>query len=849
MRDLEHRSIDSPFLPLLVALFVGSGAAALIYEIVWFQLLQFVVGSSAVSLAVLLTTFMGGMCLGSLLLPRVVSNQRHALKVYAALEASIGLMAVIVLVVVPNITTPYASIARGFTGLLVRGGVACLCLLPPTILMGGTLPAIARWVTMTPRGVSWMGFFYGGNIAGAVIGCLVSGFYLLRFYDVATTTAVGVGLNILVATGAYVLALRSPVMAVPGGPEGPPLRPDHPEDLLLPPGGVEGLHLQRRGGSLDPPPPVHTEASAGKDDAWTIYVVTALSGMAALGAEVVWTRVLTLVIGATVYAFSIILAVFLLGLGIGSGIGATMARRVADPRLALGACQWLLVGACAWAAWMLADVLPYWPVNPSLARNSWLIFQVDLTRCLWSVLPAAVLWGASFPLALAAIASPGEEPGRLVGGLYAANTIGAIIGAAAAGLFAIPAWGTQGAERTLLIIAAASGTIALEPVLSSGITRRGTRSGGILALIGFGAAVCVAGLLIARLPALPSLLIAYGRYMVTWTDPAVVIYTGDGLNSSIAVTRLPNGVRSFHVSGKIEASSQPEDMRLQRMLGHLPALIHPNPASVLVVGFGAGVTAGSFVPYPEVKRILIAEIEALIPTAIAPYFNRENDDVLHDPRLDIVYDDARHYVLTTDERFDVITSDPIHPWVRGSAALYTREYFDMLKNHLKPAGVVTQWLPLYESDLNVVRSELATFFEVFPTATVWANLQNERGYDLVLLGRAGDGPIDLNAAESRFNDPAHARAAASLREVGLVPRDLFASYAGRASDLKKWLEGAEINRDRNLRLQYLAGLQANRYDSDAIYTEIIHHRAYPEGVFIGSTETLAELRRLFTPKR
>ena len=153
-------------------------------------------------------------------------------------------------------------------------------------------------------------------------------------------------------------------------------------------------------------------------------------------------------------------------------------------------------------------------------------------------------------------------------------------------------------------------------------------------------------------------------------------------------------MRNFHVSGKVEASSEPQDMRLQRMLGHIPALLHPKPRSVLVVGCGAGVTAGSFVLYPEVERIVICEIEPLIPPIAADYFGPENYNVLDDPRVEVVYDDARHYILTTNEKFDIITSDPIHPWVKGSATLYSKEYFEMCRRHLNPGGVITQWVPL-----------------------------------------------------------------------------------------------------------------------------------------------------------
>ena len=199
------------FLPLLLLLFVGSGCAALIYEIVWFQLLQLVVGSSAVSLGVLLGTFMGGMCLGSLSLSRIVSARRHPLRVYALLELGIGVLGIAALFVVPYVARLYvAGAEHGLAGILLRGAVGAVCLLPPTLLMGATLPAIARWIERLPQGVSWLGFFYGGNIGGAVFGCLLAGFYLLRVHDMATATYVAAMVNATVAVVGFWLAALTP---------------------------------------------------------------------------------------------------------------------------------------------------------------------------------------------------------------------------------------------------------------------------------------------------------------------------------------------------------------------------------------------------------------------------------------------------------------------------------------------------------------------------------------------------------------------------------------------------------------------------------------------------------------
>jgi len=788
--------LPSRFLPLLLLLFAGSGCSALIYEIVWYQLLQLVIGSTAISLGVLLATFMGGLCLGSMALPRILAAQKqHPLRVYAKVELGIALCGVLVLFVMPLLDGVYtAAVGHGMPAILLRAVICAVGLLPPTFLMGASLPAAARWLETSPQGVSWMGFLYGANTAGAVFGCLLAGFYLLRVFDMTTATLVAAAINVAVALVSFAVAARTPDRAVGTGPQAAP--------------------------------------SATTTGYWPVYVTIALSGASALGAEVIWTRLLGLMLGATVYTFAIILAVFLVGLGLGSGAGSFMARTV-RPRLAVGYCQLLLVLGIAWTAVMLSESLPYWPINPLLSTSPWFTFQVDLVRCLWAILPPTLLWGASFPLALAGAASPGGDSARLVGGIYAANTGGAILGALSFSMILVPWIGTQGCERVLVVLAAVSALFVLVPLVMSSRSALGS--------LGLAAALVIAGLLASNLPGAPPMLIAYGRRIMTSMNRSKILYAGEGMNASIAISEWDDGAVQFHVSGKVEASTEPYDMRLQRMLGHMPALFHPDPHSVLIVGFGAGVTAGTFVLYPGIQRIVICEMEPLIPPTATEYFAKENYNVMHDPRVQIVYDDARHFVLTTREKFDIITSDPIHPWVKGSATLYSKEYFELVKEHLNPGGIVTQWVPLYESNPDTVKSEFATFFQAFPNGTIWGN-SNKGGYDTVALGQVEPARIDIDELDRRLARPEYAPVAKSLREVGFdLAVGLLATYATQEPDLRPWLAGAEINRDGNLRLQYLAGLGLNTSMEAAIYNEILSYHTFPRTLFVGSAERLQAL--------
>ena len=797
---------------VVVLLFFGSGAAALVYEVVWLQLLELFVGSSAVSVGVLLGTFMGGMCLGSLLLPRYVSARRHPLRVYAALELAIGVLGVVLLFAMPLVGRVYTAWGGyGVGGFLLRGLVAALCLLPPTMAMGATLPAVARWVESTPAGVSWLGVFYAGNIAGAVFGCLLAAFYLLRVHDMATATYVAAAINVEVAALAFFLAS----------------------------GSRDGA---ARAAAQEIGEPRHEASEGTIPAAGLVYAAIALSGFCALAAEVVWTRLLALLLGATVYSFAIILAVYLFGLGIGSALGSLAARGAADPRRALGWCQMAIVGAMAWSAAMLTQSLPYWPINVSISRSIWFNYQLDLARALWAILPAPILWGASFPLALAAVARPGRDAGRVVGTVYAANTLGAIVGALSASLLLVSWLGSQRAQQIVMAASAAAGLALLLPALVAVSRSRGIRGAGTA--IPLVAATAVAALLVARVPPVPGVLVGYGRYTATWLNSAAqMLFVGEGLNASIAVSRAQGGLLQYHSAGKVQASSLPADMRLQRMLGHLTTLVPERPRSVLVIGCGAGVTAGAVSIDPRVERVTIAEIEPLVPRAVAAYFGSTNHDVVKNPKVRIVLDDARHFLLTSGEKFDAITSDPLDPWVKGAATLYTREFFEAARAHLNPGGVVTVFVQLYESSPEAVKSEVATFFEAFPRGVIWGNTHLGRGYDMVLLGQAEPAPIDLDAMDARLKDPRFAAVQRSLEEIGMGSAvTLLGSFAGRAVDLPEWLRDASINRDRDLRLQYLAGMGLNQYQSARIYADIVRYRRFPEDLFTGS-ETLKQSLR------
>ena len=783
-----------------MVLFAMSGGAALIYELAWFQLLELVIGSSALSLTILLATFMGGMCVGSLLFPRLFSMSRDPFSVYGFLEIAIGISGAVVLAAMPLAAALQAVAPVG--DIALRSLIAAAFLSLPTLLIGATFPAIARIVDDQERPA--LGYLYAANITGAVIGCLGAGFYLLRVFDAATANNVAVAINTFVGLIALSIGRTSP-------------------------GTRERTNFSEANGRL--------KFASGQN---AVYIVIGLSGFTAMGAEIIWTRQLSLVFGATVYTFSIVLAALLIGIGIGSFTGSFIVARGVRPRAALTVCQFCLTVAIAWTSWAIAYSLPYVPVRDPSAWSPWADLALDLMRCFWAIFPAAFLWGASFPFALAALRSSEHDAAELAGGVYAANTLGAIAAVLIIGIYLIPGIGTHASVVALIGLSTAAGMSMVhrpdQYVRSSAIAL-------------FTAVVLFA--ITVAMPPIPDLLVAYGRNVTKWVDhPPDVLYVGEGINSSVAVSEWPNGIRNFHVAGKVEASTQISDMRLQRMLGHLSALMHGKPRSVLVVGFGAGVTAGTFVVHPGIERIVICEIEPLIPEIVSSFFTKENYDVAHDPRVKVVLDDARHYLLTTDEKFDIITSDPIHPWVKGAATLYTREYFNLLAKHLNPGGVISQWVPLYDSTEEVVKSEFATFFQIFPRGTVWSNDIKGRGYDVLLVAQNGQSSIDLDEIAMRLAREDHEPVVTSLLEVGFTPPlTVLSTYAGDGPGLRSWLENAVINSDRNLRLQYLAGLAFKANEPDRIYQDLLAYRTFPEKLFAGSESRRAAIRKAIEEAR
>src|SRR5690606_23321515 len=414
-------------------------------------------------------------------------------------------------------------------------------------------------------------------------------------------------------------------------------------------------------------------------------------------------------------------------------------------------------------------------------------------------------------------------------------------GALASALLLVAWLGTQNSQRLLMVLALGAALVLLFMPASRAASP--ARPRGWAPTVGV-VAVLVLAVGLSFVHKLPGVLVGYGRWAVSWLpEPGEFIYVGGGLHSTLAVSRRSDGTLNYHNAGKVQASSHADDMRLQSMLGHLTTVLATDPRNVLVIGSGAGVTAGAVSVNPAVRTQTIAEIEPLVPPVVSRFFAEQNHGVIDNPKVTVRIDDARHFLLTTDEKFDAITADPFDAWVKGAASLNTAEFYTEMKRHLNPGAVVTAWLPFYETTVEAIKSEIATFTAAFPHVLIFGNTAGGQGYDGVMVGSMDPFEIDVSALQARLASAEYQPVLRSLRGVDYgSAQALLGTFAATGEQLQEWVAGAEINRDRNLRLQYLAGLGVNNYQQAGIYSEILQQGEWPADVFHGELSALSALR-------
>lgn len=794
-------------LQVLTAYFL-SGAAGLLYEVVWARLLALHLGQTVAAVSTVLAAFMGGLAVGAVAAGRIAARlpRRTALRWYARVELAIAATALAIAPALDGLTPllawAYRDGAGGAFFGLVRTLAALVLVTVPTTLMGATLPLVVRWFATTARRAGTeVGALYAANTAGAVGGGAAAGFWLVPSFGLARTTLVGVGANVAAAILAF-------AVAAPPAVEPSSERLRHPE--------------------RQPPPRLRREAAPASGASvrpGLAAAILGLSGGAALALEVIWTRLLALTIGPTVYAFSAVLVCVIAGLALGSAVGARLARQGTRSGGWLAVALLLPAAVAVGAGWQLEAlsvtvarlVATPGATFEAVARTEGLLVAVLL-------LPMNLGFGAAFPLAVALAVNRDERVAPDASLIYSVNTAGAIVGALGAGFVALPVIGTQGALQ-------ATAFVTLGSALLAGLA--GCRGPG--ARVAVGVAAGTLATLAGAMPTWNRALVTGGGYKyaayLQGTDLEAnleagrLLYYADGAAATVTVREVA-GSRSLAINGKVDASNA-GDMVTQKLLAHLPLLLHPDPREVCIIGLGSGVTAGAALRHP-IERVDVVEISPEVVQA-SRFFAAENHEALRDPRTRLLVGDGRTHLRLAESRYDVIVSEPSNPWMAGIASLFTREMFEAARRRLKPGGILCQWAHTYDISERDLRSIVATFATVFPHGTMW--LVGEG--DLLLLG--SDTPLEhhLGRLRTAWERPG---VRADLAEIeARRPFALLASFVGGAAALRAYAVGAPVQTDDHAPLEFSAPRSLYGATSDHAATLLASaHTPLPE-----------ELRRAF----
>ncbi|HXI34578.1 MAG TPA: fused MFS/spermidine synthase, partial [Gemmatimonadales bacterium] len=699
-------------------LFFLSGATGLVYELLWVRLLYQAFGSTIQSVTTVVAAYMGGLGLGAWLLGRRVDRHPRPAALYGKLELAIGAFGIVSPLVLDLARRVYVATAAGMglaggASVALRFGLAALVLLIPTTLMGGTLPVLTRAFTGDEREQlkPALAGLYGLNTLGAVAGTALTGFFLIEYVGIRAALLATAALNLAIG----VIAIRSAKFTDPG--RGPGESDSAPKDLL------------------------HR----------TALVLLAVTAFASLLDEIGWTRVLVMIVGGSTYAFTLILLVFLLGIGLGSALvhGKSAPRRDAAAQAALAQGLTATGAAILFLGFGVLPLYILWVVQHTGwhagAQLAWMGVAVGGV-----VLIPALGMGMTFPLLADLVARPGAARGRDVGGAYALNTVGSILGAVLTGFVLVVTLGTDVTLRVGIavnVVAALTlAALAARGVPENSAEHRRLRprvlAAAALACVGLATAVAAPRWSTRLIDAGPTI---YGRQPMTPAERRSfldhwgvrqVAYK-EGWNATASVWESGVG-RTLKVNGKADASDH-GDMDTQILLGLAPVAARANARSALVIGYGSGVTTRALADVPGMARVHVVEIEPAV-LAMSDFFSSVNGDVLHRPTVSAVVDDARSALQIHPETYDVIVSEPSNPWVAGVATLYTPEFFRVVRRRLAPDGVFCQWVQLYQLPLPVVAGIVRNVRAVFPHVQVWFSSP----WDLMVVGSAN--PLRYDSA-------------------------------------------------------------------------------------------------------
>lgn len=785
------REVEPPLLPLL-GLFFVSGATGLLYEILWMRRLTLVFGATQLAIATVLAAFMGGLAIGAALGGRLADKRGDLLRVYGLLELGIGAFALLFPALLGAATTVYRGLVAAETAhyagaQFIHFLAMVLLLVIPTAAMGATLPLLVR------RGAGKLskvgrraGLLYGFNTAGAVVGTWATGFVLLPLLGVRGTELIAASANLVIGVAALVWG-RADAEA---GSAAQPIEDDGADaaeaDALL---------------DLVPDPDLQGGRRA-RARRWVLGAL-AVSGACTMIFEVAWSRFLALILGSSVYAFTLMLVAFLLGTAGGALVGSSLVSRPGARPL-----RWLPValGLAALTAFGTNHLFPYMPFlyvdwyklidghDSLLLVGQWLFAVLVMT-------PTTFCIGLTFPMGAAVVANNAEAVGRDVSRLYVLNTAGAVVGSLLAGFVLMPYLGIQ-ETLVVAVLAESAAAIALIATWASPMRTRALAAG-LAGLAALGA--------MANRPAWDPLLMSAGMYkyvseLSDFSHEAVrnyalsdfeLLYYSEGTTSTVTVARSAGSGNIWLANnGKVDASSQ-QDLRTQVLLGHLPFLVKPDARTALVVGLASGVTSGSVTLQPALERIDVLEIEPAVITA-SHYFDLVNHRPLEDERVRVIPNDARNHLVLYDGIYDVIINEPSNPWISGVSNLFTKEFLELGRSKLSVDGVFCQWVQIYGMGSEDLQSLLATFADVFPRVSAWYSVEDS---DVLLLGSRGS--VDVWSADlAAYMDGPRGEDLQRI-EIDNV-YDLLTYLRMDRGDIVEAADGMGLNTDDNVRIEFSA---------------------------------------------
>jgi predicted membrane-bound spermidine synthase len=818
---------------LLYLFFFLSGLSGLIYQVVWVRVFGNVFGNTIYSASLIVAVFMLGLGVGSYL-AGVWSDRRYAmapgslLRAYGYFELAIAGLAFGVSILLPHLVqvsalvTSYVREPNGWyvlseSSYASRIAIAVVLLAPITLLMGGTLTLLIRYLVRHDVNIAgWkIAVLYAVNTAGAALGCFLTDFTLVPAVGLRETQMIAVLLNVVAGTGAVYLA-RSTVSVLGGSKEQDPPSVRKSQDRssvrkASRSGIPSGLsNAGRRPGPLDParsanpkspiPDPGSRISSPGSVIVLT-SIALALTGFAAMGMEILWFRHFSILLGAFRAVFSLLLTVILVGIGAGSLISGILVRRVVKPAPSFIVVEALfivstLVGL-AITDWYSLDLVlkadPAYQAATGLAIGSVPVGTARTFAELWfntrpillEVSLPALLMGFAFPLANAIIQRTEQAVGRRAGLLYFANTVGAVCGSMAVGFLLLPRLGIQ-ESATILMIAAGLSMAAIylgirasafeSPLVHAGSRVPDPGSRWIAATTALSLVVAAAA--VGWWVLLPSNYVT-AKALNRPTENERLLTLSEGLNEIITVTEASARGRTLYTNGHPMSSTARFSQRYMRALAHIPLLLMDDPETVLVIGFGVGNTTHAATLHPSIRRVEVADLSRGVLNH-ASYFTDVNEDVLNDPRVSVFLNDGRHHLqMRPPASYDLITLEPPPIAYAGVASLYSKEFYEVARSRLKPSGYISQWLPVYQVPTTTALAMIRAFVDVFPGAVLLSGAHA----DLLLIGSSDSrievDPVRLAAAQSKA--PA-VRADMERFDLGSV-REIVGTFVGSATML------------------------------------------------------------------